>query len=329
VADGIANAIALIPSLAPVAVIASLVWFAIAYFANQWIIDAATGAEEVSRASEPRLWNLLENLCISRGLRVPALRIIEDNALNAYASGIREGRYSITVTRGLLEALDDAELEAVLGHELTHIRNRDVQLLVVCAVFVGIISLVADILFRSPSFFANGGGGWSGGGGYRGGSSRRESRGGGGGGAIILILIAIAIFILARVLAVALRMAVSRKREFLADAGSVDLTKNPDAMISALRKIEGRSALEAPAQIKPMFIDLPVGAGLSGLFATHPSIEARVKALVEYAGGHDPGPMPLPSPATLPPAHAPSATATGGPWGQRHHPGPWDHPGAG
>jgi heat shock protein HtpX len=289
----------------PVALIGALVWFVIAWFANQGIIDAATGAHRVDRKAEPRLYNLLENLCISRGLTVPTLRVIETDQRNAYASGIREGRYSITVTRGLMNALNDQELEAVLGHELTHIQNRDVQLLVVSAVFVGIISLAGDLLIRGPRmiFMSGGGsssGGYSGsstpstswGGGSSRGSSSSRSSGKGGGGAIILILIAVAVFLIARFLALVLRFAMSRKREYLADAGSVELTKNPDAMISALRKIAGHSSIEAPAQIQEMFLDMPA----AGLFATHPSIDARVQRLIQFAGGHDTVPPPEPPP---------------------------------
>jgi heat shock protein HtpX len=305
VGEGIENAIHLLPSLVPVALIGALVWFVIAWFANQGIIDAATGAHRVDRKAEPRLYNLLENLCISRGLTVPTLRVIETDQRNAYASGIREGRYSITVTRGLMNALNDQELEAVLGHELTHIQNRDVQLLVVSAVFVGIISLAGDLLIRGPRmiFMSGGGsssGGYSGsstpstswGGGSSRGSSSSRSSGKGGGGAIILILIAVAVFLIARFLALVLRFAMSRKREYLADAGSVELTKNPDAMISALRKIAGHSSIEAPAQIQEMFLDMPA----AGLFATHPSIDARVQRLIQFAGGHDTVPPPEPPP---------------------------------
>jgi heat shock protein HtpX len=317
VGEGIENAVRLLPSLVPVALIGALVWFVIAWFANQSIIDAATGARLVDRKAEPRLYNLLENLCISRGLTVPTLRVIETDQRNAYASGIRQGRYSITVTRGLMNALDDQELEAVLGHELTHIQNRDVQLLVISAVFVGIISLAGDLLIRAPRmiFYSSGGsssGGYSGsstpstswGGGSSRGSSSSRSSGKGGGGAIILILIAVAIFLIARFLALVLRFAMSRKREYLADAGSVELTKNPDAMISALRKIAGHSSIQAPAQIQEMFLDMPA----AGLFATHPSIEARVQRLIQFAGGHDFVPPAAPSE----PASPPSGDA--GPW---------------
>jgi heat shock protein HtpX len=284
VGQGIENAIAHTPALIPVALLGSVIWFAIAWFANRGIVAAMTGAKALDRRTDPRVWNLLENLCISRGITMPQLYVIDSPVLNAYASGIRKSQYTITVTRGLVDALDDAELEAVLGHELTHIRNRDVQLLVVAAVFVGIISLAGDLLVRSPRVLMSGRSSGSGGSSS---SSSRGSGGKGGGGAIILILIAVAIFILARLLAIALRMAMSRKREYMADAGSVELTKNPDAMISALRKISGNSALKAPVQIRSMFIDFPARQGFLGLFETHPPIEKRIDALVRFAGGRE------------------------------------------
>ncbi len=342
VGQGIRDAIDLTPSLIPVAFGGAIAWFVIAWFANQGIIDLVTGARAVDRKAEPRLYNLLENLCISRGITTPRLRIIETDARNAFASGVRKNQYSITVTRGLMDALDDAELEAVLGHELTHIENRDVQLLVISAVFVGIISLVGDLLIRAPrallwstssSSGGSGGSGWSWGG--SGGSSRSRGRSGGsgsggGGAVIILILIAVAIFLIARVLAIALSFAVSRKREFLADAGSVELTKDPDAMISALRKIAGHSEIHAPAQVQEMFLDHPRQSGLGGLFSTHPPIEARIAELVKFAGGHDPGPIaeaqpepPAAEAPQIPPAAAGEAVH---PWGEVPPPGPWSEP---
>ena len=308
VGQGIENAIALTPALIPVALLGSVIWFVIAWFANRGIVAAMTGARALDRRTDPRVWNLLENLCISRGITMPQLYVIDSPVLNAYASGIRKSQYTITVTRGLVDALDDAELEAVLGHELTHIRNRDVQLLVVAAVFVGIISLAGDLLVRSPRVLLSG---------RRGGSSsssRGSSSGGkGGGGAVILILIAVAIFVLARLLAIALRMAMSRKREYMADAGSVELTKNPDAMIAALRKISGQSALEAPVQIRAMFIDYPQRAGFLGLFETHPPIEKRIDALVRFAGGRE-------SIAVEPPVRVESPTTEQPEFGKRTSP---------
>lgn len=335
VGQGIQDAIDLMPALIPVAFAAALIWFVIAWFANQGIVDLVTGARRIDRKAEPRLYNLLENLCISRGIAMPRLRIIETEARNAFASGVRKNQYSITVTRGLMDALNDAELEAVLGHELTHIENRDVQLLVIAAVFVGIISLVGDLLIRAPrallwSTSSSSGGGWGGGGSSR---SRSRSSGNSGGGAIVLILVAIAIFLIARLLAIALSFAMSRKREFLADAGSVELTKDPDAMIAALRKIAGHSEIHAPAQVQEMFLDHPRASGLGGLFATHPPIEARIANLVRFAGGHDPGPLvEAPEQPPEPPAAPEIPPAAAGeeirPWGEVPPPGPWNAPGS-
>jgi heat shock protein HtpX len=320
VGRGLVDAAHLLPQLVPIALAATAAWYVIAWFIHQPLIAAATGARRVSRQEEPRLYNLVENLAISRGLPVPAVRIVETDALNAYASGIRKGNYSITVTRGLLENLDDNELQAVLGHEMTHIINGDVRLLVVCTIFVGIVSLGAELLIRAF--------GW---GGFwmplpMGGRRSRDDRrgGGGGGGALVLILIAVAIFIVARLLALLLRLALSRRREFMADAGSVELTKNPDAMIMALRKIEGRSTIpRVPGEVREMFFDNALRSGIEGLFATHPPVEARVAALVRYAGGHDPGPLALPPPgaAQLPGGVLPQRR---GPWAQQR--GPWARP---
>jgi heat shock protein HtpX len=331
VSDGIQNAIAITPGLIPVALGGAIIWFLIAWFANTGIVALATGAKPANRKQEMRLWNILENLCISRGITMPHLRIIESPARNAFATGVRKSQYTITVTRGLLDALNDQELEAVLAHELTHIENRDVQLLVVAAVFVGIISLVGDLLIRAPRILFYGGGRSSGGGsggGFGSGGSRSSSRSSGnskgGGGAIILILIAVAIFLVARLLAIALRMAMSRKREFLADAGSVELTKNPDAMITALRKVAGHSDLPAPSQIQEMYLDHPRDGGFARLFSTHPSIDDRIAALVKFGGGHDPGPIPDPAPA----AEAPASTQQVEPNWSSAPAGPWSPPAA-
>ena len=275
----------------PFATIATSLWVLIAYKFHQKIIDAVTGGHEVTRTEEPRLYNLLENLAISRGIPMPRLKIMETSALNAFASGLNDKQYAITVTRGLLERLDDAETEAVLGHELTHIRNGDVKMMVIAVIIAGVIGFVAELTFRM--MFHTGGSGrpgtWS--------SRRSDSdRRGSGGGAFIAILIAIALIALAWFLSLVIRFALSRSREYLADAGAVELTKNPDAMISALRKIEGRGELpDTPSAIMEMCVDNP-RSGFVDLFATHPAIERRVDALVKFAGGHDPGPIVLPEP---------------------------------
>ena len=215
---------------------------------------------------------------------MPKLKVTDDSALNAFASGLNEKQYSITVTSGLLDHLDDKEIEAVLGHELTHIRNLDVRMLVIATVIAGVIGFFAELLFRM--MFQ---GGWRWGGGGR---SSDSDRGKGGGG--LAIVIAIALVAVAWLLSVVIRFALSRKREYLADAGSVELTKDPDAMISALRKIEGRGELEgATSAVMEMCIDNP-REGFADLFATHPPIESRIAALIQFAGGHDPGPLDLP-----------------------------------
>src|SRR5256885_2264741 len=295
---------------APFATVGTALWIWIAYRFNQSLVDMVTGGREVTRQEEPRLYNLLENLCISRGITMPKLKIIETPALNAFASGMSEKQYSITATSGLIQALDDAELESVLGHELTHIRNGDVRMLVIAVIIAGVISFFAEMFFRM-FFYAR----WSGR------SSSDSDRGKGGGG--IAIVIAIALIALAWFLSVVIRFALSRRREYLADAGSVELTKNPDAMISALRKIENRGDLEgATSGVMEMCIDNPRG-GFENLFDTHPAVDARVDALVRYAGGHDPGPLAVPhfdhpeepqeqSAEELP---QPPSTGPAGPWG--------------
>jgi heat shock protein HtpX len=286
---------------APWATIGTIAWIIIAYYFHQSMIDAVTGGREVTRTEEPRLYNLLENLCISRGITMPKLKLIDDDALNAFATGMNDKQYSITVTSGLLHRLDDAEMEAVLGHELTHIRNGDVRMLVIAVIIAGIVSFVAELGFRM--WFYNGFG-W-------GRRSRDDGEDRGRGGAGIAILIAIGLVVLAYVLSIVIRFALSRSREFLADAGSVELTKNPDAMIMALRKIEGRGELPgATSAVMEMCIDNP-RTGFGELFDTHPPIEKRIEALIKFAGGHDPGPLALPA-ATESDA---VTDATQGPWG--------------
>ena len=169
----------------------------------------------------------------------------------------------------------------MLGHELTHIRNGDVRMMVIAVIIAGVVSFFAELVFRL--WFYNG---FS----FRGGRSDDRR----GGGAAFAILIAVALIAVAYFLSFVIRLALSRSREFLADAGSVELTKNPDAMISALRKIEGRGELPgATSAVMEMCIDNP-RQGFGELFDTHPSVDSRVAALVKFAGGHDPGPLALP-----------------------------------
>jgi heat shock protein HtpX len=293
---------------APWATLGTALWILIAYKFHQSMIDAVTGGREVTRQEQPRLYNLLENLCISRGITMPKLKVIEDASLNAFATGMNEKQYSITVTSGLIDNLDDAEIESVLGHELTHIRNGDVRMLVIAVIIAGAIGFFAEIVFRLV---------FQGGLGFRGGRSSGDRKGGAG----VAILIAIGLIAVAWILSIVIRFALSRQREYLADAGSVELTKNPDAMISALRKIEGRGELEgATSAVMEMCIDNP-REGFSNVFDTHPPVDARIAALVKFAGGHDPGPLALPEPhetgddSENNDQPAPGEPSSIGPWG--------------
>src|SRR5882757_7805392 len=298
---------------APWATLGTALWIFIAYKFHQSMIDAVTGGREVTRQEQPRLYNLLENLCISRGITMPKLKVIEDASLNAFATGMNEKQYSITVTSGLIDNLNDAEIESVLGHELTHIRNGDVRMLVIAVIIAGAIGFFAEIVFR---LVFQGGLGFRG----RGGGDRK-------GGAGAAILIAIALIAVAWILSIVIRFALSRKREYLADSGSVELTKNPDAMITALRKIEGRGELEgATSAVMEMCIDNP-RTGFSNIFDTHPPIDARIAALVKFAGGHDPGPLALPEPdEASPDAEHEDETQPSGPWGGTQEPAGGDKP---
>jgi heat shock protein HtpX len=299
---------------APVATLGTALWVVIAYFFHQNMIDAVTGGREVTRAQQPRLYNLLENLCISRGITMPKLKMMESDALNAFATGMNEKQYSITITSGLLDRLNDAEVESVLGHELTHIRNGDVRMMVIAVVIAGAISFFAELFFRLWFY-----------GGFRGPRSSDNRRGGGAG---LAILIAIALIVVAYLLSFLIRLALSRSREFLADAGSVELTKNPDAMISALRKIEGRGELPgATSAVMEMCVDNP-REGFGELFDTHPTVESRVAALVKFAGGHDRGPIALPPPGSDGEAGADEPDAAG-PWGRSQTGGPGVSPAGG
>ena len=272
VGDDMALAATWLGATIPLALVIAAVWFAIAYFGSQTMVDMLTGARKVERKTEPELYNLLENLAISRGLRTPTLRVIDNDSLNAFATGLHEGQYSITVTRGLVQTLNRDELEAVLAHELVHVINKDVRTMVIASIFAGIISVLAELVFRGLL--------------YSGGGRRREDNK----NAMPLILIGIGFAVVGFVLALVIRMMLSRSREFVADAGAVELTKNPDAMISALRKVEGRSSLKGPDELQQLFLDnQPDGVGLEGMFASHPPIQKRIDALVKFGGGRDPG----------------------------------------
>jgi heat shock protein HtpX len=234
-----------------------IAWFLIAWFANASLIRMATQARTLDRKENMRVYNLTENLCMSIGMTMPKLYVIDSPALNAFASGIDKNSFAVTLTSGIIDHLNDEELEGVIAHELTHIRNRDVRLLIISIIFVGILSFIVQVLFRSVLY---------------GGGRRRDKDDN------KLVLIALVIAAVAYLLSILFKFALSRKREYLADAGAVEMTKNTKAMASALRKISGNSEVEAVKSddVKQMFIE---HKSLSGLFATHPPIEKRIAVL--------------------------------------------------
>ncbi len=246
------------------------IWFLIAWAGHNAIIKLSTGAKSLERKENKRVYNLLENICISQGMRMPKLNVIHDDSLNAYASGLNDKNYTITLSTGIINKLDDDELEGVLAHELTHIRNRDVRLLIISIIFVGIFSFIAEMAFRGLRF-----------------SGRKSDRDGKGGAAIMLIIIAITA--VAYLISVLLRFGISRKREYLADAGAAEITKKPYALASALRKISGDPMIEAveSRDVAQLFIDNPKpsihkSASWDNLFATHPPIEKRIALLEQF-----------------------------------------------
>ncbi len=258
--------------IVPVAMGAVLVWFLIAWFANTAIISRATSAKPLERRENPRIYNLVENLCMSQGMPMPKIDVIEDESLNAFASGINRKSYTVTLTRGIIDRLDDEELEGVIAHELSHIRNNDVRLLIVSIVFVGIFTLVAQIALRSLMY----------------GRFQSNRNGKDGGGAVVVLLLLAILAGIGYFFATMMRFAISRKREYLADAGAAEMTRKPWALASALRKISGDPDVEAITRddVAQLFIEHPLNhkkkSGFTSLFATHPPIERRIEILDQF-----------------------------------------------
>lgn len=257
-------------SVVPIILAGVGIWFVISYFFHTQMIQMATHSEPLERRDNKRVYNLTENLCMSVGMTMPKLYIIESDALNAFASGINEKTFAITLTRGIINRLNDEELEGVIAHELTHIRNRDVRLLIVTIVFVGIFATIADLALR---MLLNGGGNMF--------SSRNRKNDKGGGAMLLLIILLVAGAIY--FLSILFKLALSRSREYMADAGAVELTHNSMALANALRKISGHSTLKEVGndEVKELFIDYKA-EGFFSLFATHPPIEKRIQVLEQY-----------------------------------------------
>jgi len=239
-----------------------LIWFMTAYFFHTSMIEKATGSKPLERNENKRVYNLVENLCIGSGMKTPQIFIIEDDSLNAFASGVDSSSFSVSLSRGIINKLNDEELEAVIAHELTHI-SRDVRLLIVSIIFVGIFAFLTEMLFRS----------------FRFGGRKKDAK--------VLLIAALLLAVVGYLLTSIFRFAISRKREYLADAGSAEMTRNPLALASALEKIDRDSRIEAVERkdVAQLFIDNPQAKekedsfSLFSLFSTHPPIRKRIEIL--------------------------------------------------
>ncbi len=258
-------------------------WLIIAYLLYADLIRLATRAKPVTRSEHPRLYKIVERITINAGLPMPRIEIMRSGALNAYAAGLSPDDAVVAVTWGLLDALNDDELEAVIAHEITHIKNYDVRLMVVASVFAGGLTMLGDAV---AAWVSSGAQGIETAGsavlhGSAGAASDEDS-------AVnwmaiaAAIILAIAFLALVHLFAILIRFAISRSREYLADAGAVELTKNPDAMISALRRISEND--EIPNIAGPVQA-MMISSRIEGLLSTHPSIEDRIIALQKFAGG--------------------------------------------
>ena len=254
------------------------VWFAIAYFSNTAMVRAATGARPITRKENPRIYNIVENLCIACNMDMPKVNVVDDPQLNAFASGIDKKSYTVTLTTGIINRLNDDELAGVIGHELTHIRNHDTRLLIT-SIISTIMSLVVQMMYNSIWF---------------GGMHRRYDEGednrSNGISMIAVFVIGALCCAVAYLFTLLTRFAISRKREYMADAGGAELCGNPLALASALRKISGAPGLDNVRRddIAQLFIIHPqhFAPGLtsffSSLFSTHPDTRKRIEILEQF-----------------------------------------------
>ncbi len=256
------------PSILYIAVGLSIFMNIWSYWFSDKIVLSISGAKPATHEENRELFHIVENLSITAGLPMPKIYIMNDPALNAFATGRNKEHAVIAVTTGLLETLDKSELEGVIAHELSHIGNRDILLSTMVAVLVGLVAILSDFFIRSQYLFG-----------------RRDDRGGGQIGAILMI-VGIVFIILSPIIATLIQLAISRKREFLADSSGALLTRYPEGLASALRKIGSYSRPMARASnaTAHLYISNPFGAkalsGVAKLFMTHPPIQDRIEALL-------------------------------------------------
>ena len=258
------------------AIVLAMLLSAGSYFAGDKLVLASSGAKEVTQEAAPQLMNVVQEIALSAGTPMPKVYIIEDTAPNAFATGRDPKHASVAITTGLLQKLDREELQGVIAHELGHVRNFDIRFALLVAVLVGSIALLADFVLRFTFW----------GGGRRGGGDRDR---GGGGLAAILFIVAIVLAIVAPIIARFVQLAVNRQREYLADATSVELTRNPRGLERALAKIAGdREVLEvANRATQHLYFTNPIKKfeeRSSSMFSTHPAIVDRINRLRQLTG---------------------------------------------
>ena len=262
-----------------IASVISLLISSVSYYAGDSLVLAVSGAREVNEQAAPQLMNVVRELTIAGNLPMPKVYVIDDTAPNAFATGRDPAHASVAVTSGLLEKLDREELQGVLGHELSHVKNLDIRFALLVAVLVGSIALLADFFLRFTF--------WSG---VSGGRRSRDSDSGGGGGLqIVFLIVGLVLAIVAPIIARAVQLAVSRQREYLADASSVELTRNPYGLERALAKIAAdQEVLEvANRATQHLYIVNPIKkfeARASGMMSTHPPIVDRINRLRALTG---------------------------------------------
>lgn len=256
----------------PICWVVALIWMGVSFFfGDKWLMSGA-GAIRVTEKEQPEIYRLVENLCMSRGLPVPRIFIINDNSLNAFATGRDPQHASIALTTGIIRRLERVELEGVIAHELSHVENRDIRLMLLTVAGISFFTFVGEICLRS---------------GLRSRNSKDRS-------GFIFLLLGLVCMIYGYVLAPLLHLAVSRTREYQADASAAYMTRHPKALASALRKISSDSrveSLDAHPSMAAMCIANPLAqtslfSWMSGLLATHPPIEKRIEALLEMDRGY-------------------------------------------
>ncbi|MCL6642095.1 MAG: M48 family metallopeptidase [Candidatus Bipolaricaulota bacterium] len=254
-----------------IAAVVAVLWIGISYFHGDSILLAASRAHEIQKADHPQLFNVVEELTIAAGLPMPKIYIIEDLAPNAFATGRDPHNASVAITRGLLEKLNREELQGVMAHELSHIQNQDILYATLIGAIAGAIILISDVFLRSLRFSA-------------GKRSSRSSKGKGGGGVALIVLVGMILAMLAPVIARLLQLAVSRQREYLADASAALMTRYPEGLASALEKIaRDPDPLEVASRAtQHLYIVNPFEKdrwSLDSLWSTHPPLEERITRL--------------------------------------------------